>query len=176
MVLSYMPPVVRPKLKGLRKMRARAAEPSGRERPNDKLKCAFVEALVKTRDVSESARAIGRSRRLVYVWRASDPLFKEAWDEAWATVADNLEGSFLTRAIEGVVEPVYHMGRVVGSVRKFNEASAMFALQKMRPERWGDQALEKRIKELEELLVRLHNARNERSGRKEPNDEVAEST
>ena len=44
----------------------------------------------------------------------------------------------MRRAKDGVPEPVFHQGRVVGETRRFSDTLAMFILKSRRREVWGD--------------------------------------
>lgn len=75
---------------------------------------AFLKALALTGVVAKAAAAIGMDRSTVSRWRA-DPAFSQAWDEALEEAADRLEAEAIRRAVEGVEEPVYQGGQLVGT-------------------------------------------------------------
>lgn len=57
----------------------------------------------------------------VSVWATQDPVFAQVRDEARLDVGRSIEAEMHRRAVEGVVEPVYQGGKLVGTVRKFSD-------------------------------------------------------
>lgn len=71
---------------------------------------AFLMELAVRGNISDSAKAAGVSRRVVYEWRAADPEFAALWDEALDTAIDAMEREAHRRAFEGTRKPV--IGRI----------------------------------------------------------------
>jgi hypothetical protein len=61
----------------------------------------FIDELRASCNVSAAARAAGIPRRTAYNWRASDPAFAEAWEDAEEEAADDLEQVARDRAKAG---------------------------------------------------------------------------
>ena len=61
-----------------------------------------------------------------------DPDFSAAWDEALERGLDSIEDEVMRRAKDGVAEPVYYRGAVVGETRRFSDPLAMFILRSKR--------------------------------------------
>ncbi|MEJ0017521.1 MAG: hypothetical protein WDN25_13340 [Acetobacteraceae bacterium] len=97
---------------------------------------AFLEALANSANVSASCTAAGIARSSAYEWRASDPAFKAAWDEAVELGLDALEDEAIRRGRDGVEKPVYQGGKAVGTVREYSDTLLMFMLNGRRPERF----------------------------------------
>ena len=57
----------------------------------------------------------------VSTWATQDPVFAQVRDEARLDVGRSIEAEMHRRAIEGVEEPVYQGGKLVGTVRKFSD-------------------------------------------------------
>lgn len=76
---------------------------------------AFLAALAETGILSRASEIVGVDRILVWRRRQSDPEFAKAVDEALEMAADKLEAEARRRAIEGVEEPVYQGGQLVGT-------------------------------------------------------------
>lgn len=122
-------------------------------------KARFIEGLRATKSAMFAVEQGGHfSRTWYFQERDKDPAFKAAWEEAWETVVDNLEGSMMSRAIDGFDEPVYQMGMKVGTKRVYDNKLSQFMLQKNRPSKYGDdmapliarvQLLEARLAEAE---------------------------
>jgi hypothetical protein len=69
------------------------------ERAKEKLR--FLELLAAGSSVIRAAAAVDVARRTLYEWRAKDPEFAQAWDEAWEQGTDFLEQIALDRAEKG---------------------------------------------------------------------------
>ena len=100
----------------------------------------FFDALRETGNVSEAAKMAGHPRQNCYLWRDKDPDFKAKWDEAMDQAVDALEREARRRAQEGVEEPVYHLGKVVGHIRKYSDTLLIFLLKGHRPQKYRDNA------------------------------------
>ena len=61
----------------------------------------FLAALSDGLSVTAAAIAAGARRSAMYGWRAEDPLFAEAWDEAIEEGTDKLEEEARRRALNG---------------------------------------------------------------------------
>jgi len=97
-------------------------------------KACFLEVLRQTANVARAAREAGLSSSTVYAHRARFAGFARDWDAAMAEALDELECQLIERARNGVEKPVYYRGEVVGSVRSYSDALAMFLLRAKRPE------------------------------------------
>jgi hypothetical protein len=73
----------------------------GRTVRTDRARETFLEQLRETCNVSHSAREAGISRTVAYEWRASDPDFAAAWEDAEEQAVDKLEKVARDRAIDG---------------------------------------------------------------------------
>lgn len=62
------------------------------------------------------------------VWK-QDPAYWEAFEAAHEMACDRLEYEARKRAVEGVREPIYHRGRIIGHVVKYSDALLMFLLK-----------------------------------------------
>ena len=100
----------------------------------------FLAHLAATADVTASAKAAGYSRRSVYEWKETDEVWRDRWEEAWHMGVDALEEEALRRGVEGVLEPVWYNGEIVGHRRKYSDNLLMFMLKGRRPETFRDNA------------------------------------
>ena len=98
----------------------------------------FLTELRRTGNVTLSARVVGTTRFTVYGWRDRDAAFAAAWDEAVEEAADLLEAEARRRAHDGVEEPVFYQGDVVGHVKKYSDVLLMFLLKGIRPEKYRE--------------------------------------
>ncbi len=98
---------------------------------------SFLETLRRSCNVTASCEIAGLARETAYHWRRVDPTFSSAWDEALGQGLDALEDEIMCRAKDGVVEPVFYQGQVVGETRRYSDTLAMFILKSKRREVWG---------------------------------------
>ena len=73
---------------------------------------------------------------MAYYHRKHDPQFAEQWEEARQHGIEMLHARAFQRALEGDLEPVYHMGICVGYIRKFDTKLQIEMLRAYRPERF----------------------------------------
>ena len=99
---------------------------------------ALLQALSETANVQDSCRAAKVPRRTAYAWKAADPAFAKAWDEALDRGADALEDEAVRRAHQGVLRPVFQGGKKVGDERVYSDQLLMFLLKGARPEKYKD--------------------------------------
>jgi hypothetical protein len=109
---------------------------------DDKKKAEFLIILNDTFNVSEAVQGVGVSSATVYSARKSDPDFAAAWDDVIEFGTDELIAEGRRRAYEGVDEPVFHQGRVVGHKKRFSDQLLMFLVKANRPEYRDNKALE----------------------------------
>lgn len=98
----------------------------------------FLDALAEGATVADAARAAKTSKTTVYQWRAADPAFAKEWAIAYQIGGDTLEAEARRRAVEGVLEPVYQGGKVVGHIRRFSDTLLIFLLKARNPHRFCD--------------------------------------
>lgn len=98
----------------------------------------FLESLRDCGNVALAARFCHIGRRTVYAWRKEDTDFAKAWDEAMEDAVELMEAEARRRALNGVDEPVYQGGRLVGQTRRYSDTLLIFLLKGARPERYRD--------------------------------------
>lgn len=97
----------------------------------------FIADLRATRGmVSKASRASGIPRGKLDKLRFRLEAFDELWYEVEEEVTDELEEAVLSRAIDGVPEPVYHQGVKCGTKQKYSDSLASMALQGRRPDKY----------------------------------------
>ena len=101
-------------------------------------KRTFLAAFAECGTVTHAAEIAGITRRMVQYWKKDDPEFAEAFRIAEEKAADRLEQEARRRAIEGVSEPVYHKGEVVGTIQKYSDTLLIFLLKGARPEKYRE--------------------------------------
>ena len=102
-------------------------------------KALYLRALVLTGGNNLAAcRHLGMGPRTPFKWGVAYPEFKQALEEALNHGTDILEDEARRRAYDGVDEPVFYQGTMVGTVRKYSDALLMFLLRGRKPEVYRD--------------------------------------
>ena len=99
----------------------------------------FLDVLRRTGKVVQSAQAAGYSdssylRKL----RRDDESFAAEWDEALEAGMDRLEDEAVRRGVEGVEEPVFYRGDIVGYKLNYSDQLLMFMLKAGRPDKFAE--------------------------------------
>lgn len=97
----------------------------GAERWTAEKQRLFLAELADTANVSASARAAGMPEASVYRLRRRSAEFRAAWAAALCEGYEKLELMLLDRAINGVVKPVWHGGKQVGSITEYSDRLAL---------------------------------------------------
>ena len=101
----------------------------------------FLVILAQTASVAEAARACGYTdTSALQRFRRNDEDFAEEWEFALESAANVLEDEALRRAKDGVLEPTYYKGQIVGYTAKHSDTLMMFLLRGMRPGVYRDTA------------------------------------
>lgn len=126
---------------------------------------AFIEALAECGCVDEACKRVGMGRASAYALRARPDAiaFRLAWDAALDHAIRALTDAAFSRALNGVVRPVFYKGEQVGERRYFDERLTMFLLRYRDPARYGawlDRTIAQRPRDhqaqcLSELLDRV---------------------
>lgn len=103
---------------------------------------AFLVALAESGVMSHAAEAAGIDRVTVFRARKSDPEFDTACQDAIEEATDKLVQEARRRALEGVEEPVYQGGVLVGTKRVYSDALMSKLLAAYRPQQFGTQRTE----------------------------------
>lgn len=104
----------------------------------DKRQTTFLAWLTKTGNVAASARRAKVNRSLIYEWRNEDPTFAAAWDEALVIAIELLEEEARRRAQDGVLEPVFYLGKKSGAIRRYSDTLMIFLLKAHKPDKYRD--------------------------------------
>lgn len=99
-------------------------------------KRAFLAAFSECGNITQAAELADIDRTSHYRWVKEDPVYAAAFADAEEAAADRLEQEARRRAVEGVEEPVFHKGKVVGTVRKYSDTLLIFLLNGAKPEKY----------------------------------------
>lgn len=99
----------------------------------------FLDALAASGCVAHAAAAVGMSTTSAYDLRAKPEAqaFRLGWDAALDLAVRQLADAVMSRAIHGVVRPIFYQGEQVGERRYFDERLAQFILRLRDPARFG---------------------------------------
>lgn len=111
---------------------------SGTARMAQQKKVAFLEQFGTLGTVTHAARAANVPRRTVYDWLERDAQFRLDFAEAEQEALDSLEQEAVRRARDGVEEPVYQGGSLIGTVRKYSDTLLIFLLKGGRPSKFRE--------------------------------------
>ena len=98
----------------------------------------FVSELAETGQVKKACEAAGITRRVAYYWRYQHAEFGLAWKNAMKIAVSVLEDEAHRRAHDGVEEPIYHLGKCVGTVHKYSDTLLIFLLKGADPNKYRD--------------------------------------
>lgn len=94
----------------------------------------FLTTFAECGILKEAARAAGISRQIVYEWNEHDPAFKARFALAEADANDVIRGEIRRRGVQGVDEPVYQGGELVGTIRRYSDAMLKLLAASRMPE------------------------------------------
>ena len=102
----------------------------------------FIEALADTGSVHAAAKAANMSQGGAYYLRRQPGAeqFRKAWQKALDIGVQRIEDVAMDRALNGVDEPLYSYGKLVGTRKRYNDRLLMFMLRNRAPERFGHSA------------------------------------
>ncbi|MCK0128172.1 hypothetical protein [Erythrobacter sp. F6033] len=102
----------------------------------------FIELLAETGSVRAACRRLGVGEHHIYKLRRHPEAesFRKAWEAALDLGIARIEDVAMDRALNGVEEPVYHAGEIVGTRRVYNDRLLMFLLKNRAPSRFAADA------------------------------------
>jgi hypothetical protein len=100
---------------------------------------AFIAALADTGSVDAACKAVDMAQRGAYYLRRQPGAesFRAAWQAALDCGVQRIEDVVMDRALNGVEEPVYSYGALIGTRRRYNDRLLMFILRNRAPERFA---------------------------------------
>lgn len=100
---------------------------------------AFLAAYSILGNVTHSAKCVGITARAVQYWHEDDD-FMKYYQLAEKAHTHYLESEAQRRAVQGVKEPVFYQGEVIGHKVKYSDNLLMFLLKGKEPEQYRDNA------------------------------------
>ena len=120
--------------KTAKKAKKRKVSPSRKVSPK---RAAFLVAYSEKGVIAYAAEAAKVNRRSHYRW-LQDPVYAEAFAQAEEVAGETLIAEARRRAVQGVAEPVYYLGKVVGSIQKYSDNLLMFLIKGHYPETYRE--------------------------------------
>ena len=114
---------------------------------------------------SRAAQAVPVSTTTTWYWRRDDEQFRARYDDAMKIAAELHENEMFRRSSEGVLEPDYQGGKLVGTIRKYSDTLLIFALKGAMPEKYADRQKVEHSGAVD-VVQRLRAARERALGRK----------
>lgn len=99
----------------------------------DAHKAAYVEALAENGDMAFARIEIGFSDTTIRNHRASDAEFDQACDDAMHRYRKKFVDEMVRRGVDGIEEPVFYLGTVVGYVTRYSDRLLMEHLKVVDP-------------------------------------------
>lgn len=99
----------------------------------------FLDVLRRTGKIVQAAQAAGYAdSSYLRKVRKKDDDFATDWDEALEAGMDRLEDEAVRRGVEGVEEPVFYRGDIVGYKLNYSDQLLMFMLKANRPDKFAE--------------------------------------
>ena len=115
-------------------MKKTTKEISKVEAAKKKRQDAFLAEYKLSATITHAAEIALIARQRHYKWLDKDPAYAKAFEEAKIAATDSLVAEARRRATQGVNEPVYYKGEVVGTIRKYSDTLLIFLLKGALPE------------------------------------------
>lgn len=106
--------------------------------PADETKRLFLASLARYGNVKLACTAAKMARDTAYTWRAKQPDFKAAWEDALKDAVNVLEREAYRRAVKGTDKPVYQQGVQVGTIREYSDTLLIFLLKGAAPDKYRE--------------------------------------
>lgn len=101
---------------------------------------SFIEALADTGSVAAACKAVNMAERGAYHLRRQPGAtsFRAAWEAALSLGVQRIEDVVMDRALNGVEEPLYSYGKLIGTRTRYNDRLLMFILRNRAPKRFAE--------------------------------------
>jgi hypothetical protein len=99
---------------------------------------AFLAAFAEHGTLTHAARAAATDRSSHYYWLEHDPEYPALFQSAAQRSNDALEREARRRAVEGTEKPVYHNGKVVGTIREYSDVLLIFMMKGNMPSKYRE--------------------------------------
>lgn len=106
-----------------------------RVNPNQR---AFLVAFAQRPSITWAAKVTGIVRQTHYDWLRTDEEYQRAFDDAKQMAADAVVLSAWRQGVEGIDEPIYQGGELVGHRRKWEPGMTKMLIQAWRPGEFAD--------------------------------------
>jgi hypothetical protein len=118
------------------------------------LQTQFLDQLALKGNVAASCKRVSLSREAAYRLRRRDPVFARGWAAAMVKAHDHCTEVLADRAIEGIEEPIYYRGELVGTRRKYDTRLLLAHIARL-DKAAEDEAAQADAGRFDELLARI---------------------
>lgn len=108
---------------------------------NKQKKMRFVRWVAQYGNKTKACEAVGISYPTFKSHYDKDMKFRDMVDAAYEEYADVLEAEAHRRAVEGVDEPIYQMGQLVGHKKSYSDSLLKMKLTAARPEKYSNKTM-----------------------------------
>lgn len=121
----------------------------------------FFAYLATSCNITQSALAVGVSRRHVHQLRRDNKEFAKRWEDAIEQGTDTLEAEARRRAMEGFNRPIFFQGKQVGSETLYSDPLMITLLKAHRPEKFREKGFE--LPPGSEIVIAMRSASDDKS-------------
>jgi hypothetical protein len=100
----------------------------------------FLKALARVGTVTKACRYAKVNPTTAFRMRQADPRFDQAWIEAERRFTDRAERELFRRAIDGVEEPIYQGGKLVGTKLVYSDSLLLAVVKARKPDLYRDRS------------------------------------
>jgi hypothetical protein len=118
----------------------------GAKRFDEAAKERYLRVFADTGRRYQAAAAAGISGETARLHRKTDKAFDEACKEAFGAFQDKLEQEIYRRAVDGVDEPVFQKGQLVGKKRVYSDGLMQMLVKRFIPEYRDKQQVDMNVK------------------------------
>jgi hypothetical protein len=90
--------------------------------------------------IGRACEAVGVSRQAIHKHQMKDPEFARQVEVARSVGAGVIEDEAMRRGVEGVEEPIYQGGKLVGTVRRYSDSLLLALLRAHLPEKYTERS------------------------------------
>ena len=113
------------------------SHPGKRRQITDWRRTRFLEEFSKHANLGTAAKDAGVDRALHYRW-LNDPEYVAAFEEATKQACDAIDREIYRRGVTGVEEPVFHLGKRVDKITKYDTTLLIFLAKGLMPGKYKD--------------------------------------
>jgi hypothetical protein len=115
---------------------------TAKDKPRTSKKLAFLITYGKCGNMAQACREVGISYCSLSTWRKKDIKFANAMQRALSVYVCRLEEEAHRRGVDGVDEPIFHKGVVVGFKTRYSDLLLIKLLEAYAPEKYRERSID----------------------------------